>query len=253
MLLTKNTVVVAGCGEIGKPIYRLSCGAFAQVIAEDPICGECEPAKYAVTALHVAIPGSLRDFVEIVDGYVAKYAPDIILIHSSTVPGTAQKLVEHHGADRVAHTQVHGKHQEGRMRRDMLCHPKFVATISDVAFAKAKVIFTAMGHPPESFIRLSSPLAGEIVKLLATTFFGHLIVWTQVVERLSSQSGVPYEALMSFTKLATSDYEIGSKFPGVIGGHCVMPNVAILQKVYPSPLWDFMKKSNDMKKEKENG
>jgi hypothetical protein len=96
-------------------------------------------------------------------------------------------------------------------------------------------------------------LAGEIVKLLATTFFGYLVVWTQVIERLSSQSGLPYEELMSFTKLATSDYEIDNKFPGVIGGHCVMPNIAILQKAYPSPLWDFMKKSNDMKKEKENG
>jgi hypothetical protein len=253
MLLTKKTVVVAGCGEIGEPIYKLSCGAFAQVIAEDPICGECEPAKYPVVALHVAIPGSLRDFVEIVDGYVAKYAPDIILVHSSTVPGTTQKLVENYGTDRVVHTQVHGKHKEGRMRRDMLYYPKFVATASDVAFSKAEVILTAMGHPPESITRLSSPLAGEIVKLLATTFFGYLIVWTQVVERLSSQFGVPYEELMSFTKLNTSDYEINNKFPGVIGGHCVMPNIAILKKISPCPLWDFMDKSNDMKKEQANG
>ena len=253
MLLMKQTAVVAGCGEIGKPIYQLSCGAFAQVIAEDPICGKSMPANYKVAVLHVAIPGSLENFVEIVDSYVAKYDPNIILIHSTTVPGCTQKLVEHHGADLIAHTQVHGKHSGDTMRRDMLYYPKFVATTSGIAFAKAKEILIAMGHPPESVVRLSSPLAGEIIKLLATTFFGYLIVWTQVIERLSEQSCVPYEELMRFTELPTCDYQIVGKFPGVIGGHCVMPNIEILQKTYPSPLWDFMKKSNDMKKVKENG
>ncbi len=253
MLLLEKTAVIAGCGEIGKPIYRLSCGAFAQVIAEDPIYPDPEPAKYPVAVLHVAIPGSAGNFAKIIDTYVAKYDPEIILVHATTVPGSTQKLVDHYGSDRVAHTQVHGKHHGDRMRSDMLHYPKFVGTASDIAFERATAVLTAMGHPPESIVRLSSALAGEIVKLLATTFFGYLIVWAQQIERLSDQCGVPYEELMSFTKLATVDYSINNKFPGIIGGHCVLPNINILQKVYPSPLWDFMENSNTMKKEKENG
>ncbi len=249
----EKTVVVVGCGEIGKPIYQLCCAGFAQVIAEDPVCGEPEPARYPVAALHVAIPGSLPNFVEIVDRYVRKYDPPIILVNSSTVPGLTDELVERFGADRVVHTQVHGKHQGDRMRLDMLRYPQFVATTSDEAFEKAKAVFVAMGHPPENILRLSNPKAGELCKLMATTFFGYLIAWAQEMERISDRTGVSYDDLMAFTKLQADDFRIDNKFPGVIGGHCVMPNIAILRKTYPSPLWDFIEQSNKQKKERDNG
>jgi hypothetical protein len=159
MLLSEQAVVVAGCGEIGRPIYQLCCGGFAQVIAEDPRFGPPEAARFPVAALHVAIPGSLPSFVPIVEGYVRKYSPGVILINSSTVPGFTETLVERFGLDNVVHTQVHGKHHRDRMRGDMLRYPKFVATRSDAAFAKAKAVLVAMGHPPEKVVRLSSPLA----------------------------------------------------------------------------------------------
>lgn len=248
MLCIKKTVVVVGCGEVGHPIWQLSRGGFEQVIVEDPRYSEPEDVKYPVAAMHIAVPGSLPDFVEIVKGYAAKYNPEIILIHSSTVPGSADKLVDQFGADNVVHTQVHGKHHGGRMRRDLLRYPKFVATRSDKAFEKAKEILVSMGHAPEDIVRLSSPMAGEVVKLLATTFFGYLIVWAQEIERLSERCGVSYEELMAFTKLQTEDYDIANKFPGEIGEHCVMPNIEILRKAFPCPLWDYLKQSNEMKK-----
>ncbi|HAU37770.1 MAG TPA: hypothetical protein DCX07_08650 [Phycisphaerales bacterium] len=253
MLRNQETVVVVGCGEIGKPIYQLCCGGYEQVLTEDPRYGKAEKARFPVAAMHVAIPGSMPDFIAIVEGYVRKYDPGVILINSSSVPGFTDTLVEKFGLDRVVHTQVHGKHHGDRMRRDMLRYPKFVATKSDQAFEKAKKVLIAMGHPPENIVRLRSPMAGEVVKLLATTFFGYLIVWTQEMERLSEKCGVSYEELMSFTKLATDDFKIDNKFPGVIGGHCVMANIAILRKTFPSPLWDFMEQSNEMKKAKDNG
>ncbi|MFA5240270.1 MAG: hypothetical protein WC476_11280, partial [Phycisphaerae bacterium] len=229
------------------PIWKLCRGGFEQVIIEDPRYGEPEKAKYPVAAMHVAIPGSLPDFTEIIGNYITKYDPEIVLINSTTVPGFTDKLADRFGVDKIVHTQVHGKHHGGRMQRDQLRYPKFVATRSDKAFEKAKEVLTAMGHPPENIVRLSSPIAGELVKILATTFFGYLIVWSQEIERLSKQSGVKYEELMSFTKLQTDDYSIVNKFPGIIGGHCVMPNIEILRKTYPSPLWDYMKQSNEIK------
>jgi hypothetical protein len=253
MNASESAVVVAGCGEIGKPIYQLCRGAFAQAIAEDPRWPAPPPAQFPVAALHVAIPGGMPNFVDLVDGYVRKYSPGVILINSSTVPGFAERLVERFGLGRVVHTQVHGKHHGGRMLRDMLRYPKFVATRSDAAFAAAREVLAAMGHPPENIIRLSSPLAGEMVKLLATTFFGYLIVWAQEVERLADRSGVPFEELMAFTKLHAADFEIAGKTPGVIGGHCVMPNIEILRKAYPSPLWECLWQSNEEKKRRDHG
>lgn len=240
--------MVAGCGEIGLAIWQLSRGGFGQVIAEDPRYGEAERAQYAVAALHVAIPGSLPDFVDIVEGYVAKYNPEIVLIHSTTIPGITDNLVDRFGADKIVHTQVHGKHHGGRMRRDMLRYPKFVATTSDKAFEKAREVLVGMGYATEDIVRLSRPMAGEMTKILATTFFGYLIVWAQEIERLSEKCGVSYEELMSFARLQTEDYAIANKFPGEISGHCVMLNIEILRKRFPSPLWDYLKQSNEMKK-----
>lgn len=247
MLCIEKTVVVAGCGQVGHAIWQLSRGAFEQVIAEDPRYGKAEPAKYPVAALHVAIPGTLPDFVDIIEGYVTRYDPEITLIHSTTTPGVTDKLVDRLGPDKIVHTQVQGKHHGGRMRRDVLRHLKFVATTSDVAFQKAREVLVAMGHAPENIVRLSSPMAGEMTKILATTFFAYLIVWAQEIERISKKCGVSYEELMAFARLQTEDYSISNKFPGEIGGHCVMPNIEILCKTFPSPLWDYLKQSNEMK------
>jgi hypothetical protein len=248
MLFEAKTAVVAGGGEIGKPIFQLCRGAFEQVIVEDPQCGRPEAALYPVESLHVAFFGSREDFVGIASGYVEKYNPEITLIHSTTFPGQTDVLIEMFGEDRIVHTQVNGKHTGSRMRRDMLSYPKFVATRSDKAFEKAREVLAAMGHAPENILRLSCPLAGEISKLLATTFFGYLIAWAQEMERLSARSEVAYEELMSFTALAAEDFLIHNKTPGVIGGHCVMPNIDILRKAYPAPLWDYISQSNETKK-----
>lgn len=250
-LRLSKTVVVAGCGEIGKPIYQLCCGGFEQVLVEDPRYGKPESARFPVAALHVAVPGSLPNFTDIIAGYVSKYDPGVVLINSSTVPGFTGQLVERFGVDRVVHTQVHGKHHGDHMRGDMLRYPKFVATVSDKAFDKAKAVLIAMGHSPEKVTRLSSPLAGELVKLLATTFFGYMIVWAQEIERLADRTGVSYDELMSFTKLEAKDFDIRGKFPGVIGGHCVMPNIEILRQAYPSALWELMYQSNEEKRARE--
>ena len=36
-------------------------------------------------------------------------------------------------------------------------------------------------------------------------------------------------------------------FPGVIGGHCVMPNIEILKEVDDTPLLQAVRSSNDAK------
>ncbi len=252
MIRTKKTVIVAGCGEIGTPIYKLSCAGFEQVLILDPKYEKPDAPAFPVIALHIAVPGSISNLAEIIGDYIRVYNPEIVLIHSTTVPGTTQKLIDLFGEDKIVHSQVHGKHKDDRMMSDMLHYPKFIATRSDIAFEKAKHVLTSMGHPPSCITRLSDPLAGEIVKLFATTFFGYLVVWTQEVERICDKTGLDFEELMAFTKIDTNDFNIKDKYPGVIGGHCVMPNIAILQKAFPSVLWDYMITSNEEKKAREN-
>jgi len=97
---------------------------------------------------------------------------------------------------------------------------------------------------------LSSPEATELAKLTETTYFGLMIAWAQEVERYCDQSAVDYREVTSFYD------EIGffpsvKYFPGIIGGHCVMPNIEILRRFEKSTLLEAIQASNRMKIERE--
>ncbi len=245
-VITSGTAVIIGAaGEVGDALYRLCLSACKRTIGIDTRFRF--PPEYPPTApvvMHVALPGALPKFCDVVCEYAEKYEPRLVLVHSTTIPGTMAELVRRLGKDSVVHTQVHGKHSSGRMRSDMLRHLKFVATESDIAFGAAHLVLVAMGHPAAQIRRLHQPLAGELTKLLATSLYGYLIVWAQEMEALSSQCGVPYDELTAFLEIETSDFDIRSKVPGVIGGHCVTQNLELLQSAFPSPLWDVILQVN---------
>jgi hypothetical protein len=74
-----------------------------------------------------------------------------------------------------------------------------------------------------------------------------LIAWAQEVERLADQAHVEYDAVTSFFE------EVGffppvKYFPGVIGGHCVMPNLEILRSFSDTALLRAIRDSNEQKK-----
>ena len=76
---------------------------------------------------------------------------------------------------------------------------------------------------------MSSPEALELAKLLETTYFGLLIAWAQEMNRFAETANADYLEVGKFFR------EIGYLpnvlfQPGFIGGHCVMPNIALLQQ-----------------------
>ena len=245
MIPNESVVVLGAAGEIGQPILALSRGGYLEVLARDLKLPVPPRPQHPVAAIHVAIPGESTSIVEAVTAADREYHPRVVLVHSTTIPGTCDALAEKIGIDRVVHCQVHGKHKSDSMRRDMLRYPRFVATASDTAFEAAAGVLRAMGHPPDQIRRLSSLVTGELSKLLATSFFGYLIAWMQEGERMARCFDADLEELMSFRRIPSSDFVLDGKFPGRIGGHCVMPNLKILQKAHPSPLWDWIVASDD--------
>jgi len=99
---------------------------------------------------------------------------------------------------------------------------------------------------------LSSPEATELAKLTETTYFGLLIAWAQEVERYCDQWNQHYDEVASFWEeikyLPPVTY-----FPGIIGGHCVMPNIEILSKFDHSPLLKAIQDSNQKKTPRDGG
>jgi len=127
-------------------------------------------------------------------------------------------------------------------------YTKFVGSSDPAAAQLAAKHFESMGLKTKI---LSAPEATELAKLTETTYFGLIIAWAQEVERYCDRVNQDYAEVSSFydeIKFLPAKY-----FPGVIGGHCVMPNIDILSKFADSELLKAIKTSNQKKVARDAG
>jgi UDP-N-acetyl-D-mannosaminuronate dehydrogenase len=129
------------------------------------------------------------------------------------------------------------------MQAEMLHYAKFVGALDQQSGQRAIEHFKGVGMKTKL---LASPEASEIAKLTETTYFGLLIAWAQEVERYCMKLGANYDEVVSFYD-EIKFFPPVRYFPGVIGGHCVMPNIAILRQQFPSGLPEAIVKSNTLK------
>ncbi|MFZ3201679.1 MAG: hypothetical protein WA175_11090 [Candidatus Acidiferrales bacterium] len=237
----EKNVVVVGLGEVGRPLLELLSGRY-KTIGVDIRPPSTPIGK--VDVLHVCFPFEIKDFVGETVRYINLFGPKLTVINSTVAVGTTRAVADQTGAA-VAYSPVRGKHV--RMLEDLRRYTKFVGGIDFASGRHAAEHFAAAGLKTQV---LSTPEATELAKLTETTYFGLLIAWAQEVERYADQAGLPYEEIVSFYD------EIGffpatKYFPGIIGGHCVMPNIEILRKFDDSSLLRTIQSSNRAKVERE--
>lgn len=235
-------VVVVGMGEVGKPL--------ANILSRSYECVKVDLAPIDVnkpcSILHICYPFQIADFNSVTAAYIRKYSPALTVINSTVTPGTTRKIQMMVGQDSpLAYSPVRGKH--ARMETDMLRYKKFVSAFTQSALRQAKTHFQGAGFKTDSF---RTPEIAEISKLIETTTLGVMIVWAQEMERLAAR----YEA--SFEEVNAINEEVGllprGVFPGVIGGHCVMPNIALLRTEFHSQLLDAFVESNRLKAQEDS-
>jgi UDP-N-acetyl-D-mannosaminuronate dehydrogenase len=229
-------ILVIGLGEIGKPLFELIKERHpATGIDKNPVDfrKECE-------ILHICFPFDFDKFVGECTRYIRLYKPALTIINSTVAPHTTRRIQEETG-HMVVNSPVRGKHS--RMKQELLTYTKFIGGTDADSCRKAEAHFQSLGMKTKV---LSSPEATEIAKLSETTYFGLLIAWAQEVERYCGQLGTDYDDVVSFYDEIA--YLPPVKYtPGVIGGHCVMPNIEILRTVLDSVLLEAVTKSNDLK------
>lgn len=235
-----SKVVVVGLGEVGKPILQLA-SRYHKTVGVD--ISPVERTKH-VDVLHVCYPFQIRDFIGETAHYIEFFKPALTIINSTVAVGTTRAIAERTGAS-VVNSPVRGKHI--RMLEDLQFYTKFVGAMEPTSGEHAAKHFASLGLKTRI---LSSPEATELAKLTETTYFGLLIAWAQEVERYCDRSGDDYEEIVAFYDeikfLPAARY-----FPGIIGGHCVMPNIKILSKWGRSALLDAIEASNQMKIDRE--
>jgi UDP-N-acetyl-D-mannosaminuronate dehydrogenase len=162
------------------------------------------------------------------------------MIHSTVAPGTTRQVRERAPGRALVYSPVRGKH--ARMEADMLRYKKFVAGFDTKTVELAQRHLREAGFQTDTF---RTPDIAELSKLLETTYFGVLIGWAQEMERLAAQYDGGYDEVISFIK--EIDFLPSHIFPGQIGGHCVMPNIAILRKQVTSDFLEAVVHSNEAK------
>jgi UDP-N-acetyl-D-mannosaminuronate dehydrogenase len=234
-------VVVAGLGEIGKPLYDLASEHHDVIGADITPPERIEQAE----VLHVCFPFAIKDFIGETARYIDLFKPALTIINSTVSVGTTRVIAQRTGAA-VVNSPVRGKHI--RMLRDLKSYTKFIGASDAAAGEQAARHFASLGLKTKI---LSSPEATELAKLTETTYFGVMIAWAQEIERYCDQSGQSYDEVVSFYD-EIKFFPPVKYFPGIIGGHCVMPNIEILKKYTQSAFLAAINASNKMKIERES-
>lgn len=224
-------VLVVGLGEVGGPLLEVLSGAHQAAGRDIEDC----PFR-GVRILHLCFPFG-PDFVSHASGYVSLYQPEVVVVNSTVTPGTTRAIQENTGVPAV-YSPVRGKHT--RMTEELRHYRKFVAGTSAQAVALVEAHFAAAGVSTQ---RTPSFESLELAKLLETSYFGVLVAWAQEMDRFAASAGADYwEALAFFEEIGFFP-PVGFE-PGYIGGHCVMPNLELLEQVRQSPFIDAIRTSN---------
>lgn len=237
----KMRVVVVGLGEVGKPLLEI-VSEHHHATGVD-ITPPVEPIG-EVDVLHVCYPFEMKDFVGETARYIDLFRPTLTIINSTVGVGTTRAIAERTGAV-VVNSPVRGKHV--RMREELRTYTKFVGAMDPASGQLAAEHFESMGLKTKI---LSAPEATELAKLTETTYFGLMIAWAQEIERYCDQVNQSYEEVISFYEEIAFFPKV-KYFPGIIGGHCVVPNIEILRKFDDSPLLNAIQDSNRKKTEHE--
>jgi UDP-N-acetyl-D-mannosaminuronate dehydrogenase len=233
---------VVGLGEVGTPLLQLVSKQYSAVGVDiQPPQEQIDHVDF----LHVCYPFAIKDFVGETVRYIELYQPGLTIINSTVAVGTTRVISERTGAALV-HSPVRGKHV--RMFDDLCRYTKFVGGINATSGESAAKHFETLGLKTRM---LSSPEATELAKLTETTYFGLMIAWAQEVERYCDQAGQNYDEVVSFYE-DIPFFPPVKYFPGIIGGHCVLPNIDILSDFSDSTVLQAIQSSNRQKIERES-
>ncbi len=255
--MAKETVLLIGLGEIGHTLFSLysekrDVFSVYGVDLDEAKMRELGQSKATVPSqidvLQVCLPcGNPDRFAEIVAGYVTQYKPKLAIINSTVPPGTTLKVADKCKCP-VVHSPARGVHITAEhMVWEMKRWPKYVGGATIKAGEQAKAHFEKLGLNVKV---LKSCRETELAKVFETTYRAWMITCFQEMHRISRAYGADFNETVDFledTHRQRLDRPI--MFPGVIGGHCLIPNTELLLKCYDSDMLRFILESNEKRKE----
>ena len=254
--MTKETVLVVGLGEIGRTLFELlkekdSFTVYGLDLDKSKVRAirqDRSKLPKKIDTMHICLSCKSQDsFVAIVVSYAKRFKPNLLIINSTVPPGTTKKTQQSCEC-LIAHSPVRGVHKSPEhMKWEMKRWTKYVGgTVAKAAEATCKH-FKKMGLKVKA---LKSCAETELAKLFETTYRAWMIACFQEMHRISRNFEADFDDVVDFledTHRVRLDRPI--MFPGLIGGHCLIPNTELLLQSCDSPFLKLILKSNRKRKE----
>ena len=251
-----RNVIVVGVGEVGKPLLDLVQSVYdaegVDLESRDDLAG------YQADVMHICYPWTPA-FLASTNEYINLYNPKLVLIESTVPPYTTQTVAKWNQTVPLCHSPVRGRRADG-WRRSLKAYTKYIGPVLPEYGRAAARYYASLGLKTHV---CTSPVDTEVMKLLSTSYYGVLIGWFQEVDRICREFSVNSRDVLAF--LRSDQTESDGKHsrpifvPGVIGGHCVIPNAEMLNHALQqytgrtSGFLDALLASNKLRKEELDG
>ena len=246
--------VVVGLGEIGKPILKLL--SKSQIVVgydiNSKLMDQKKFAKYKnldTRILHVCIPFSNK-FQSHLKNLYKRFSPKCIVIHSTVSPYTTKKIQSNLRIP-IIYSATRGIHS--RMLRDLRRYTKFFAIENNAPKVKwaTRQYTQLMKKCGVKTKKMSDTLRLELAKIVTdTSYYGWLINYAQISNMIAIKHGIDYDEMWEFSdEIHTFLGNRPKMFPGFIGGHCVIPNLSLIDE---KSLWHIDKINNSFTNKTKN-
>ncbi len=255
--MTKETVLIVGLGEIGHTLFAL----FKDAKNSFDVYGlDLDKTKMRelnqnrndfpskIDTLHICLPCSnQQNFADITMEYVDDFNPKLVIINSTVPPGTTMKVAERCKC-LVAHSPSRGVHKSAKhMIWEMKRWTKYVGGANPEAGRSAQTHFEKLSLKVKVLKTCSET---ELAKLFETTYRAWMIACFQEMHRISRAFNADFDETVDFLEdTHRLRFDRPVMFPGVIGGHCLIPNTELLLKAYDSEFLRLILESNEKRKD----
>jgi UDP-N-acetyl-D-mannosaminuronate dehydrogenase len=242
-LQVKNVLVI-GLGEIGAPLLEIVRGVYHA----EGLDIESKQVRGPFDVLHICFPYN-PNFVDNASEYIKRFNPTLTIVESTVLPSTTNEIYQK-TQEPICHSPVRGRKADG-FKWGYFTYTKFIGPVKPEFGELAEEYYRSLGFKTHV---CSSPLETEFMKILNTTYYGLMIAWFQEIHRICEKFHLKEEELVEFFRTNTKDS--GGRHPrpvfhpGIITGHCIIPNAELLEEVYPSLFVEALLESNT-KRQKE--
>ena len=238
------TDIVLGMGEVGETLFNLLVERNFDCVGIDLDESKCRnySDKKSITNLeylHVCLPGELKEFVDITTSWIKNIEGlNGVLIHSTVKPGTTKKIQEKSSVP-ILYSPVRGVHK--RFLDDIKKYTKFISSDDKQINPEIKLDIEKRFKKIDW---MSSTKTAELAKILVdTTYYGWLINYAQITKMICDKEGIDFDEMWKFADEIHENLGNRPKmYPGIIGGHCVIPNLSLVE--YEN--LDIVKKVNEL-------